>query len=155
MMGATNNSAANTSLDEAGPARPIAAVLEQLCRGESIDSGETHAIFTALVQGEVSDIELCALLVAMKAKGESPDEIAGAARALRSAALPFEQPGYAYADSCGTGGDGARTVNISTAVAFVAASLVGVLAVARVLRRVRARWRLALVARGAGFAAGG
>jgi anthranilate phosphoribosyltransferase len=66
-------------------------------------------------------LEIGALLVALKAKGEAPQEIAGAAEALRNTALPFETGDLQVADSCGTGGDGAGTVNISTAVALVAA----------------------------------
>jgi anthranilate phosphoribosyltransferase len=66
-------------------------------------------------------VALAALLVTLKAKGETPSEIAGAARALRAASAPFERPDYTYADCCGTGGDGQGTVNVSTAVAFVAA----------------------------------
>ena len=55
-------------------------------------------------------------------RGETTDELIGAARALRAADLPFERPDYLFADSCGTGGDGSGTINLSTAVAFVAAA---------------------------------
>lgn len=82
---------------------------------------EAEAVFRDVVHGAVSEIELAALLVALKAKGETPDEVAGAARALSGAAVPFDRPEYLFADSCGTGGDGHGTINVSTAVAFVAA----------------------------------
>jgi anthranilate phosphoribosyltransferase len=60
-------------------------------------------------------------LAALKTRGETPAEIAGAARALREAAVPFPKPAYPVVDTCGTGGDGAGTLNISTAAAFVVA----------------------------------
>jgi len=62
------------------------------------------------------------MLVALKIKGETTEELIGAARALRAADRDFERPDYLFADSCGTGGDGAGTINLSTAVAFVAAA---------------------------------
>ena len=62
------------------------------------------------------------MLIALKLKGETTDELIGAARALRAADAPFERPDYLFADSCGTGGDGSGTINLSTAVAFVAAA---------------------------------
>ncbi len=102
-------------------AQPFSATLESLCRGQHLPSEQARALFGQVVAGALSETEMTALLVALKAKGEQPTEIAGAAAALRTAASPFERPDYAYGDSCGTGGDGAHTVNISTAVAFVAA----------------------------------
>ena len=65
---------------------------------------------------------IAAMLIALKIKGETADELIGAARALRAADAPFERPDYLFADSCGTGGDGSGTINLSTAVAFVAAA---------------------------------
>jgi anthranilate phosphoribosyltransferase len=79
--------------------------------------------FRQVMAGEVDPIVLSGILVALKAKGETPEEIAGAAEALREEALPFDCGGLAVADTCGTGGDGAGTVNISTAVAIVAAEM--------------------------------
>jgi len=96
-------------------------LLEQLCRGEDLSPEQSEALFGAVMAGEVEPFVLAGLLVALKAKGETAAEIAGAARAMRDAATrlaPTEEVG----DSCGTGGDGAGTVNISTAAAFVAAS---------------------------------
>lgn len=102
-------------------AHPFPDTLAAICAGQHLSRAQTHALFAQVVEGALGDIELSALLTALKAKGEQPSELAGAAAALRAAALPFERPNYLYADSCGTGGDGAHTVNISTAVAFVAA----------------------------------
>lgn len=61
------------------------------------------------------------MLIALRMKGETADEMIGAAQALSAAALPFERPDYLYADCCGTGGDGSGLINVSTATAFVAA----------------------------------
>jgi anthranilate phosphoribosyltransferase len=66
---------------------------------------------------------MAAILAALRTRGESPEVMAGAVEALLASAVPFPRPDYPYADCCGTGGDGAGTVNISTAAAFVAAEL--------------------------------
>ncbi|MFP3338996.1 anthranilate phosphoribosyltransferase, partial [Micrococcus sp. SIMBA_131] len=65
--------------------------------------------------------QLAAALIAMKVRGENPEEIDGAACALLEDAKPFPRPDYAFADIVGTGGDGKGTLNISTATAFVVA----------------------------------
>jgi anthranilate phosphoribosyltransferase len=96
-------------------------LLEKLCRGESLNSEQCSAEFSAVMQGLRTEIELCAFLIALKCKGETAAEIAGAAKALRDAATAFPPISQATADSCGTGGDGLHTVNISTAVAFIGA----------------------------------
>jgi len=97
--------------------------LERWCGGQDLTEREGHALFGRVIAGELSEVEIAGLVVALKAKGERPAEIAGAARALREAAAPFPRPATPVADTCGTGGDGAHTVNVSTAVAFVAAEL--------------------------------
>lgn len=97
------------------------AMIDAICSGVDLSSEQAEALFRDLISGALSEIEISAVLIALKAKGETPAEIAGAARALRAASAPFERPGYAYADCCGTGGDGQGTVNVSTAVALVAA----------------------------------
>jgi anthranilate phosphoribosyltransferase len=97
----------------------VAELLETLSR-RSLDQAESYATFSELVGGRLSEIEIAALLAALKTRGETPAEIAGAARALREAGVPFPKPPYPVADTCGTGGDGAGTVNVSTAAAFVA-----------------------------------
>jgi anthranilate synthase/phosphoribosyltransferase len=99
------------------------AVLEQVSARRHLERAESTALFGRIVRGELGEIELGALLAALRTKGETPDEIAGAADALRAAAVPFPRPAYKVADTCGTGGDGAHTVNVSTAAAFVAAEL--------------------------------
>jgi anthranilate phosphoribosyltransferase len=98
----------------------VAELLETLAH-RSLDHEESYATFGRLVRGELTELEIAALLAALKTRGETPNEIAGAARALREAAVPFPKPAYPVADTCGTGGDGAGTVNLSTAAAFVVA----------------------------------
>jgi anthranilate phosphoribosyltransferase len=100
----------------------MAMVLDTLSH-RSLTREETTAIFTHLIGGGYTEIEVAALVAALKARGETPEEIAGAADALRGAARPFPRPAYRFADTCGTGGDGTGTVNISTAVAIVVAEL--------------------------------
>jgi anthranilate phosphoribosyltransferase len=80
-------------------------------------------VFTALVAGAFDDGQIAGLLTALKLKGETSQELIGAARALRAAALPFRRPDYEFADCCGTGGDGSGSINVSTAVAFTAAAV--------------------------------
>jgi anthranilate phosphoribosyltransferase len=78
----------------------------------------------AILHGGATDAQLAAFLVALHMKGETAEELAGFARALREAAIPvpFEPaPGETLLDTCGTGGDGHNTFNISTTVAFVVA----------------------------------
>jgi anthranilate phosphoribosyltransferase len=100
----------------------MATVLDALSR-RSLSREETTGVFSHLMGGGYGEIEIAALVAALKARGETPEEIAGAAEALRGAARPFPRPSYRFADTCGTGGDGTGTVNVSTAVAIVAAEL--------------------------------
>lgn len=107
----------------AEPAAPIAeTALAALFAGRSLARGEAELLFGELVAGRLDEPSIAALLIALKLKGETTEELIGAARALRAADAPFERPDYLFADSCGTGGDGSGTINLSTAVAFVAAA---------------------------------
>jgi anthranilate phosphoribosyltransferase len=100
----------------------IAEVLHhKLMSGERLAKEESAALFDAVLRGELNDVEIAALLVALKLRGETAEEIAGAAQALREGARAFPRPDYVFADIVGTGGDGANTINISSAVTFVAA----------------------------------
>ena len=103
-------------------ADPIGDALGRLYLGENLSTAEAEALFTALVEGRLDDPAIAAMLVALKIKGETTAELIGAARALRATDRDFERPDYLFADSCGTGGDGSGTINLSTAVAFVAAA---------------------------------
>ena len=115
-----------SSLAPAEPATPatnsVEETLGRLYLGEDLSEAEAQSLFTALVRGQLDDPAIAALLVALKIKGETRAELIGAARALRAADRDFDRPDYLFADSCGTGGDGSGTINLSTAVAFVAAA---------------------------------
>lgn len=100
----------------------IGTVLDTLSR-RSLTREEAADAFQHLMGGRYSEVEIAALMGAMKARGESPEEIAGAAEALRRSARAFPRPAYPFADTCGTGGDGLGTFNVSTATALVAAEL--------------------------------
>lgn len=91
-------------------------------RGESLDSAETAVAFREVMSGEGAPALVAGLLVALRVKGETAGELAGAARALREAmtVLPVSDPS-SLVDTCGTGGGVVPTFNISTAAAIVAA----------------------------------
>ena len=95
--------------------------LEQLYRGEDLSREASQALFEVLLRGEMDPIVLSSLLTALKIKGESPSEIAGAASALIAAAKPFPRPDYDFCDIVGTGGDGLHTINVSTLAALTSA----------------------------------
>lgn len=100
----------------------IHEILEQLYLQQDLNQAQSAAIFSEVVKGKVDDIVLSSLLTALKIKGEQPQEIAGAAKALIDNAAQFPYPEYEFADIVGTGGDGHDTINISSAAAIVAAS---------------------------------
>lgn len=97
-------------------------LLECLYRGESLTRAQSERLFSQLLRGEMDPIVLSSLLTALKMKGESPSEIAGAASALLAAAKPFPRPDYLFCDIVGTGGDGLHTINVSTLSALVGAA---------------------------------
>lgn len=97
-------------------------ILEQLYAGQSLSSEQSQAFFEQVVLGKVDPIILSSVLTALKMKGETPEEITGAANALIAQAKAFPRPDYDFTDIVGTGGDGLGTINISTASAFVAAA---------------------------------
>ena len=82
---------------------------------------EAETAFGRLLDGETSEEEIERFLIALSDRGETSDEIAGAARALRARLIPIEAPADAI-DVCGTGGDGYHTLNVSTAVSLVVAA---------------------------------
>ncbi|MFM2478797.1 anthranilate phosphoribosyltransferase [Celerinatantimonas sp. MCCC 1A17872] len=97
--------------------------LELLYQGKDLTLEQSQQIFSQIVTGAMNPIVMGSLLTALKIKGETPQEIAGAAQALLDNAADFPTPDYEFADIVGTGGDGYNTINISTTSAFVAASL--------------------------------
>jgi anthranilate phosphoribosyltransferase len=95
---------------------------QKLFEGVALSQEESRQVFSQFVTGQQSPIMISAILTALKLKGESPQEVAGAAQALHQNASLFNKPDYSTADSCGTGGSGKHTLNISTLVAFIAAA---------------------------------
>lgn len=98
-------------------------LLEQLYQGRDLTKAEAKDLFDAVMGGDLEPVQIAAILVAMKIKGESPEEMAGAAQAMVKNARHFPRPMGIVADCVGTGGDGAHTINISTASAVLLASL--------------------------------
>lgn len=99
----------------------IAESLRTLTSGQSLTAEEMYTLFAQMMDGHVSDVQKSALLVALRMKGESVAEITGAARAMRERVVPITTTREDLVDTCGTGGDGRGTFNVSTVAAFVAA----------------------------------
>ncbi|QCJ69997.1 anthranilate phosphoribosyltransferase [Providencia heimbachae] len=96
-------------------------IYDKLFAANALTQQESQLLFNAIIQGELTESQLAAVLISMKMRGEQPQEIAGAALACLENAQPFPRPDYLFSDIVGTGGDGANSINISTASAFVAA----------------------------------
>jgi anthranilate phosphoribosyltransferase len=103
-------------------ALPFADALRRLLAREDLTREQTETLFGELMDGAFDAAQKAALLVSLAMKGESPAEIAGAASAMRRrvVAIPHRRPDAI--DTCGTGGDGRGTFNVSTAAALVAAA---------------------------------
>jgi anthranilate phosphoribosyltransferase len=104
----------------------IAPAIDKVARGESLDRAEAERAMEAILGGSSTTEQISALLMGLRAKGESIDEITGFASTMRRHATPIFPTGHRLAgaplvDTCGTGGDGLNTFNISTAAAFVVA----------------------------------
>jgi anthranilate phosphoribosyltransferase len=96
--------------------------LSRVVEGQDLNRQEMEGLFGRLMDGEISQVVKSALLVALRMKGESVSEIAGAAAAMRERVIPIFHSRDNVVDTCGTGGDGLGTFNISTAAALVAAA---------------------------------
>jgi anthranilate phosphoribosyltransferase len=101
---------------------PVPNPLPRLLSGHDLTADEAEHLFERLVLGRLEPAEIAGMLIALRMKGETPEEMIGGARGLFAAALQFERPDYLFADCCGTGGDGSGSINVSTATAFVAAA---------------------------------
>jgi anthranilate phosphoribosyltransferase len=95
--------------------------LERLARGETLTQSEAKALLGALMTGEASEAQIAAALMALRVRGETVEEISGAAEAMRALSTPVPTPFEDLIDTCGTGGTGHKLFNVSTASAFVAA----------------------------------
>jgi anthranilate phosphoribosyltransferase len=94
--------------------------IAKVAAGKSLDRAEAEAAFDVIMSGSATPAQIGGFLMALRVRGETVDEIAGAVATMRSKMLPVDAPADAI-DIVGTGGDGAHTYNISTASAFVVA----------------------------------
>ena len=97
---------------------PVPNPLPRLLSGHDLSSDDSEHLFERLVLGRLEPAEIAGMLIALRMKGETTEEMIGAARGLFAAATPFERPDYLFADCCGTGGDGSGLINVSTATAY-------------------------------------
>ncbi len=101
----------------------IQQAIKQLQAGNhDFSAEETEKVFSEIMQGEATPAQIGALLMGLSIRGESPEVVAGAARAMRAASTRIHPKAHPLIDTCGTGGSGVSTLNISTTVAFVVAA---------------------------------
>jgi anthranilate phosphoribosyltransferase len=106
----------------AEPNEALRSALRRLAHRENLSSDEAAAAFGEIMAGNASPAQMAAVLTALRIKGETPDEVAGAARALRRAMIHISADApESLVDTCGTGGGAVTTFNISTAAALLAA----------------------------------
>jgi anthranilate phosphoribosyltransferase len=108
-----------SAVDGAG-AEGLRTAIGKVARGETLNQSEAANAFEQIMSGGATEAQIGALLMGLHVRGETVDEIAGAARVLRAKALAVRAPDGAI-DTCGTGGDAKGTHNISTCAAFVVA----------------------------------
>jgi anthranilate phosphoribosyltransferase len=99
----------------------IAEAIKRVADRQDLSRDEMHDVFGEVMDGRASDVQKSALLIALRMKGETADEITGAALAMRERVTPLQVDHATLVDTCGTGGDGRGTFNISTIAAIVAA----------------------------------
>lgn len=97
------------------------ALLSKIIDGQVCSREEAYQAIGTIMRGEATDAQIAGLLVALRLRGETPDIVAGAAQAMREASTPVHCGHRDAVDTCGTGGDGLHTFNISTTAAFVTA----------------------------------
>jgi anthranilate phosphoribosyltransferase len=100
----------------------IESALSQLLDGKDLTRAETRSVMDTIMTGDATPAQIGGFLIALRLKGETADEIAGAAEAMRDHVIPVHPVRTDLVDTAGTGGDGGRTFNISTAAALVAAA---------------------------------
>ncbi len=106
----------------------IVEAIADILDGRSLDRARARAVMGEIMSGEATPAQIGGFLIALRGKGETADEIAGCAEAMREHVLPVHPSRDDVVDVVGTGGDGARTFNISTAAAIVAAAAGGAVA---------------------------
>lgn len=107
---------------------PVLTALALLADGHDLDRAGSRAVITHIMRGDATPAQIGALLMGLRLKGETLDELAGAAEAMRAFATPVLCARRPLLDTCGTGGDGRGTPNISTAAGLVAAACGAVVA---------------------------
>jgi len=108
------------------PLNPItfSVILESLLSSNDLTDEQSNYLMNSWLENKIEPVQTGAFLAAFRAKGVSGDELSAMAKILQNASItPSELPSFDLVDTCGTGGDGANTFNISTAVAFVSAAL--------------------------------
>jgi anthranilate phosphoribosyltransferase len=100
----------------------IQEVLARLLEGQDMSREEARAVMNEIMSGEATQAQIGGFLVALRLKGETADEIAGCAEGMRDHVVPVRPASDDLVDTAGTGGDGGKTFNISTAAALVAAA---------------------------------
>ena len=100
----------------------IQAVISKLLDGTQLARAEARAVMDEIMRGEATPAQIGGFLIALRAKGETPDEITGCSETMRDHVLAVRPQRSDLVDTAGTGGDGAHTINISTAAALVAAA---------------------------------
>lgn len=100
----------------------ITRALGQLAERQSLTEADAHAVMHALMSGEATQAQVGALLMGLRAKGETVDEVTGAVSAMRALSSKVEVDVPYLVDTCGTGGTGKKLFNVSSAAAFVAAA---------------------------------
>ena len=99
----------------------LTAALQELSRGHDLTEGQAREVLLEIMGGRAGEAQTAAFLSALRVKGETAEEIVGMARAMSELAEKVEVDADVILDTCGTGGDGAHTFNISTAAALIAA----------------------------------
>ncbi|HEY4948526.1 MAG TPA: hypothetical protein VII19_11555, partial [Acidimicrobiales bacterium] len=98
-------------------------VLTGLLAGTSLAAGQAEVVLGQVLAGEATPSQIAALAVALRAKGEAVEEMTGFVRAMAAHAVPLSLPaGIEVIDTCGTGGDRLRSINVSTIAALVVAA---------------------------------
>src|SRR2546421_7257629 len=100
----------------------IRRAIQRLLDGHDLTRGEAREVMETIMSGEATPAQIGGFLIALRAKGETVDEIAGCAEAMRAHVLAVKPKREDLVDTAGTGGDNAHTLNISTAAALVAAA---------------------------------
>jgi len=100
-------------------------VLRRLSERNDLTASESETVLGEILAGEATDAQIAGFLVGLRTKGETIEELAGLLRAMQAVATPVPVDGDSLIDTCGTGGDGSHSINVSTIAAFVVAGAGG------------------------------